>query len=93
MYTRLDVKQITGKNVLYRTQKSAHYSAMAYMGKASKKRVDTRTYITDSLCWQQNHNMVNQLYSNKKQLQKLHIAFYFSFPILWIYSGISCYYQ
>ena len=51
MYTRLDVKQITGKNVLYRTQKSAHYSAMAYMGKASRKRVDTRTYITDSLCW------------------------------------------
>ena len=37
VYTLLDIKQITNKNLLYSTGNSTQYSVMAYMGKESKK--------------------------------------------------------
>ena len=43
------IEQITNKNLLYSTGNSTPYSVMAYMGKASKKRVDVCICITDSL--------------------------------------------
>ena len=38
LYTLLDIKQITNKDLLDSTGNSAQYSLMAYMGKESKKR-------------------------------------------------------
>ena len=37
IYTLLDIKQITNKDLLYNTGNSTQYSVMAYMGKESKK--------------------------------------------------------
>ena len=37
VYTLLYIKQITNKDLLYSTGNSTQYSAMAYMGKESKK--------------------------------------------------------
>ena len=48
-YTLLYIKEITNKNRLYSTGNSTQYSVMTYMGKESKKRVDTCICITDSL--------------------------------------------
>ena len=36
MHTRLYIKQITNKDLLYSTGNSIQYSVMAYMGKESK---------------------------------------------------------
>ena len=38
IYTRLYIKQITNKNLLYSTGNSTQYSVMAYMGKESKEK-------------------------------------------------------
>ena len=37
IYTLLYIKQRTNKDLLYSTENSTQYSAMAYMGKQSKK--------------------------------------------------------
>ena len=37
IYTLLYIKQVTNKDLLYSTGKSAQYSVMTYMGKESKK--------------------------------------------------------
>ena len=50
IYTLLYIEQITNKDLLYSTGNSTQYSVMAYVGKESKKRVDIRICLTDSLC-------------------------------------------
>ena len=41
---------VTNKDLLYSTGNSTQYSAMTYMRKESKKRVDICICVTDCLC-------------------------------------------
>ena len=44
IYRLLYIKQITNKNLLYSTENSTQYSAMAYMGKEFKTKIHMYTY-------------------------------------------------
>ena len=50
IHALLYIKQMTNKDLLYSTGKSAQSSVVSYMGKEYKKRVDICIYITEALC-------------------------------------------
>ena len=45
IHTLLYTEQVTNRNLLYSIGNSTQYSAVAYLGKESKKRVNVYTYI------------------------------------------------
>ena len=64
---------ITNKDLLYSTRTSTQYSVMTYMGIESKNSADIYLYIYNwfTLLYYRNwHNIVNQLYFNKKKLKR-----------------------
>lgn len=71
IYTLLYVREVTNKDLLYRTENSTQYSAVPYRGKASTKEwcVYMDHWSTSLHAWKE-HNMITQLHANKSCLLK-----------------------
>ena len=71
LYTLLYIKEIINKDPLCGTGKSTQNSVIVYMGKESKKRIDTCIYITDSLyCMSEINTMLQINYTPIKLKMK-----------------------